>query len=346
MFYNFILHDDVELYKTLLKKVKKTIYHDVNYLLAEEKAENYPIHIFVLEESNNIVLFPSIIRKVNDLICFHNLDDVYYDLITPHEYSGPITNSFNNNILKRFYGELEYYCLNHNIVCQFIRFNPYLNNHICGGYINTYLNCEQIYVDLEMSLEEMWVNYSSVTRKNIRRGQKSDLRFRELNCSDKNISKFVYLYQTAMKYLEAKEFLYFNKMYFEDLLKNCNSKLFEVYSNNKDMIASGILLCDGEIAYFHLSSFDRNYSLSRPMNYLFHSIIVWCKNNNYKVLHLGGGGKSLYHFKSGFSKKRINHFIGSRIYLDGIYSRLCTLWEDSYPQFANLEFIPKYRATE
>lgn len=346
MFYNFILHDNIELYKTLLKRVKKTIYHDVNYLLAEEKAESYPIYIFVLEESDNIVLFPSIIRKVNDLTCFRDLDNIYCDMITPHEYSGPLTDLNGTDILKKFYCELEFYCHKHNIIYQFLRLNPYLDSCLCKDYIDVQLSCQQVYIDLEVSCEMLWSDYSSVTRRNIKRSEKHDLKFRELDSTNENILRFMYLYQDAMDYLKARKFFYFNETYFDSLLKNCDSKLFEVYSNKKDMIASGIVLLDDKVVYYHLGAFDRNYSLSRPMNYLIHSMILWCKNNNYTIFHLGGGGKSLFHFKSGFSKKRIDYFIGTKIYSEYIYNKLCTLWKSNYPQFSGIKFMPQYRANE
>ena len=154
------------------------------------------------------------------------------------------------------------------------------------------------------------------------------------------------MYQKAMEILEAKRFLYFNERYFQEMIKCSCSRLGFIRSRDDKVIAASIMLVYQDIVYYHLGCFDRNYALQRPMNYLMHSMIMWSKQEGYKVFHLGGGGKSLMQFKEGYSNTRIDYYIANKICDQDNYQRVCENWRKKFPQYSDEIFYPQYRYNE
>jgi CelD/BcsL family acetyltransferase involved in cellulose biosynthesis len=204
----------------------------------------------------------------------------------------------------------------------------------------------QIYVDLTQTEEQIIKDYRSNVRRNIRRAEREHLKFEIAEKSLENIEIFKSMYQKAMDILEARKFLYFNDDYFKSLIVCESARLGFVRDEADRVIASGIMLLCSHTVYYHLGCFDRDYSLKRPMNYLIHSMIMWSRNNGYETFHLGGGGESLRQFKEGYSSSRINYYIADKVCDSEQYDKVCNVWKNKFPQFANETYYPLYRYNE
>ena len=150
-FYSFVLHDNLEKYCELIKKVDAySAYHEPKFLLAEEKAEEAPAIIFVYDDGEKIALLPSIKRDIGKIQGLENFSG-YFDLKTPHEYSAVIASEASENLYKNFFNALDDYCRQNNIIFQFIRFNPYhqIDPNVAKscGY-NVILSSQQTYINL------------------------------------------------------------------------------------------------------------------------------------------------------------------------------------------------------
>lgn len=365
------LQDDIPRYNTYIQEcIDTTPYHLTEYLLAEAQAEEGVTKVFLYEENGEFALLPEIQRKVNALPYMytkgashnscpcgmvglspmkHSLKEDVYDMITPHEYGGIVSNSFEIKLKQKLLTYILSYCNQNNIIFQFIRINPYLQKlppvYQKSGYEVIHSNA-QVYVDLTQTEEQIIVNYKSNVRRNIKRAEKEKLKCEIIHGSQKDMIVFQNMYQRSMEILEAKKFLYFNDKYFSKIAECDCSRVSFVRDNTDKIIAAGILLLCNDTVYYHLGCFDREFSLKRPMNYLMHSMILWSRRNGYKIFHLGGGSKSLLQFKEGYSNTRIDYYIAYQICDALKYEAVCEHWRKQFPQYGEEKYYPLYRYNE
>ena len=344
------LRENVFKYDEYIKKcLTYTPYHLTEFLLAEETAEDGITKIFLYEEEAQFALFPMVIRRINGLFPLLKDEDDIYDMITPHEYGGILSNCQSGRIYDELLKNIFYYCRKNNIIFQFIRFNPYLRdlpNRFIDNNYKVIHSCTQVYVNLVQSKEEIADHYKSNVRRGIRRAKREDLCFEIVNKSKENIDIFQQMYDKAMERLNAEEFLYFNANYFYELMKCDCSRLCFVKDQDNTVIACSILLLGKDAVYYHLSCLDRKFAIKRPMNFLMDSMILWSKKMGYKIFHLGGGSKSLLLFKEGYSKDRIDYYIGYRVCDINKYEGVCNIWKKQFPQYVDRKYYPLYRYRE
>lgn len=344
------LSDNIKKYNNYREQcVNTTPYHLTEYLLAEAQAEDGITKIFCYEENGKFALIPQIVKKINDLPYMSDLKEELYDMITPHEYGGIISNSYEQYLKQKLLEYILKYCKEKHIIFQFIRLNPYMkelpDTYQRAGY-HVIHNKNQIYVDLGKTEEQIVKEYKSSVRRNIRRSEKEGLVFEIAEKNLKNLDDFQRMYQKAMELLNARKFLYFNDGYFRALLECDCCRLGLVRDKNGKSIAASILLLDSDTAYYHLGCFDREYSLSRPMNYLMHSMILWSRQEGCKTYHLGGGAASLMQFKEGYSNTRISYYIAENVCDKDMYNAICNKWKTLFPEYKDEKYYPLYRYNE
>ena len=344
-----LISDKLVIEKYMQEVLEETPYHSIDYLRAEKSAEEGTTKVFVYEDNGEYALIPMVVKTVSRSCYPSENESFIYDMITPHEYGGVLSNTNNTDIKKKLLERVLFYCLSKNIIFQFIRINPYLLGlsdlfKECGYQVIH--SCDQVYVDLKQTEEEIMGDYKANVRRNIRRAKKEGLTFEIEDSTRENIEIFSTMYRKSMELLQAKKFLYFNMEYFRRLVSCECSKLCFVKDQNGDVAAASILLLGKNIIYYHLGCFDRNYALKRPMNYLIHSMILWGKREGYQIFHLGGGSQSLFQFKGGYSSSRIEYYIANIICDTNKYQKICEKWRTQFPQYADKEFYPLYRYAE
>lgn len=344
------LEDDIGRYDCCLEKCEDiSPFHLTEYLLAEAQAEDGVTKIFFYEEDGKFAMMPEVIRKINKLPYMGDLNEELYDMIVPHEYGGIIANCKDSGIRQKLLEESVRYCEDNNIIFSFIRLNPYFEAQpdlFTRAGFEVELNNHQVYVDLERSEEQIMKTYKSNVRRNIKRAERENLYFEIMDTDDESMRRFQDIYKRAMDILEARRFLYFNKSYFEKLSDCKCSRLAVVKDADGQIVAGCILLVLGDIVYYHLGCFDREYSQKRPMNYLMHSAIMWGKWKGYKIYHIGGGSEGLMQFKTGFSETRIDYYIVSKVIDRGKYDMVCKKWKEQFPEYEDKMFYPLYRYNE
>ena len=113
------LQKDIHQYECYAEKCTNvTPYHLVEYLLAEEKAEEGWTKIFLYEDNGKFALLPQVVRKINSLPYMQELEKNEYDMIAPHEYGGIIGNTNERAVMKShisvnlmLYFSLDQHCL-------------------------------------------------------------------------------------------------------------------------------------------------------------------------------------------------------------------------------------------
>ncbi|TYS47050.1 lipid II:glycine glycyltransferase FemX [Bacillus infantis] len=273
--------------------------------------------------------------------------NTYYDTATPYGYGGfLIEGKLSKDNLLNLENEYCSICKIEGIISEFVRFHPVINNaEVLNGLYDITTLGKTITVDL-LSKEHIWSNLASKNRNMIRKANNSGVEIfwgRDTNL----IEEFIGLYNATMDKDHAHEYYYFNKDFYNSVLKDLkyNSLMFYAVFEKK-IIAMSFILYSNEKIHYHLSASDRNYQKLAPTNLLLYEVACWGCENGYKTFHLGGGlgskEDSLYKFKKVFNKNSNTSFsIGKKIFNKEVYNELVRIREiESY----NTTFFPLYRS--
>lgn len=331
------------------KVVRSFISHDVYYLPGYARA-------FQLHGDGNPILFyynGENVRGINVVMKRDIADiefftdkierDTYFDFITPYGYGGWIIEG--NGDVTNLVNDYRKWCLEHNVVSEFVRYHPMTDNATClrSFYDVIYLG-KTISIDLS-SPDVIWANLTSKNRNMVRKAQKSGVKifhgqFPEIYKTFKRI------YNSTMESDNAAEYYYFKDDFYNSIIDDLpeEAQIFWAEVDGKIIAASIMLSTNGRMNY-HLSGSLREYQHLAPTNLLLYKAALWGCRNGFKTLHLGGGvgstEDSLYKFKSAFNRNDTKQFaIGKNIYLNDIYVKLSGMKN----QDSETRFFPKYRA--
>lgn len=300
------------------------------------------------EDGNLKIFWPHLIRDISKISQFKKFK--YYDLTTPYGYGGPllVSNTENENkeeineSLKIFFKEYKDYALKNNYVSEFIRFHPVFQNWELFNKIFDidHLN-DVVVINLEEDLEKIWQNIKKGHKYNIKKSEKEGCKVKVINKpNEKNIEDFIKIYYQTMDKNQASKKYYFPEKFIKDHFKLLNAVLIETEYKNK-IIGSSIFICGNKIIHYFLSGASEEFKGLYPSNLTLWEAIKWAKENNFKILHLGGGrGKndSLFEFKKGFSDLLRPFKAGKIIFNNDIYNELCKTNSQTTDGY-----FPKYR---
>lgn len=316
------------------------VYFDDNYINLYLK-ENESIFKFLYEEQGkrfSQVAIKRPIKKVGNSV----INDGLFDLETVYGYGGFIINTNDDCFIKKALNKYEDYCLENNVIAEFIRYHPFQNiPNIIQNWFSFFIkDRETVFIDLSLSKEERWATYGKKTR-NILRRCSEQLEFKEVF----NIKSFSRLYFETMKKNSADNFYFFSENYFNEILKLENTKLFEVSYNNIP-ISVGFFMFGDSIVHYHLSGNDTNFSGYNGNYFLLDSVCDFIKNEyDLKYFHLGGGrtnaiDDSLLRFKKKFSSSTKSFYIGGKIYNESMYKKYNLKWLETNE---DIQYFLKYR---
>src|SRR5699024_3881885 len=104
------------------------IYFEQDYGKLYEKHEKGKSESFDFKSVYGDIKHIFIKREISTLID----GELYYDIITPYGYGGPIILDYKEGcrdlLIKEYRENFQKYCDNHNIVSEFVRFHPIENN--------------------------------------------------------------------------------------------------------------------------------------------------------------------------------------------------------------------------
>ncbi|CEQ04533.1 Uncharacterized protein involved in methicillin resistance [[Clostridium] sordellii] len=324
----------------------KDIYFTKEYGLIYEKNNEGKLQQFFLESKKGKVIYNFLKRKI-DII--DGLE--VYDIVTPYGYGGPLFLEYRNEDLEdliiEFKQKFEKYCKENNIVSEFIRFHPLIENHKNMDLYMEVVNVrETICLELD-GYEHIWSNISSKCRNMIRKAQKNNVEiFISENKDD--LYEFIEIYTNTMKKNNALDYYFFQKEFFENTYKllEGNIKIFRAIYNGK-CISSALIMAYGDYLHYHFSGSDINYGRVAANNLLLYEVAIWGFKNGFKYLHLGGGysgdNDSLFKFKKSFAKNENKKFyIGKKIHIEKIYNELVDM-RMKINGNVNKNYFPEYR---
>ncbi len=266
---------------------------------------------------------------------------LYYDFATPYGYGGWI---IEGDTTENLFSEYEDWIRNNDIISEFVRFHPMLQNQIkCCNFYEVIQLGEVVHMDLT-SPEDIWNNITSKNRNMIRKAIKNNVtiyngRFPEI------YEKFRLIYNSTMDKDDAEDYYYFEESFYKSLLEDLPEHA-QVFWAEKDgiVISASIMLSTNSRMNYHLSGSLREFSSLAPTNLLLYKAALWGRANGCKSLYLGGGvgsgEDSLYKFKRAFYKGDLNHFyIGKKVYNENTYQELI----NRRTEIKNERFFPLYR---
>lgn len=266
----------------------------------------------------------------------------YFDLATPYGYGGWLIEGDNTANL---FSEYEKWCFENNIVSEFVRFHPVLENHLRASAYDVIPLGNTVSLDLS-SPETIWANITSKNRNVIRKAQKNSIRIYNGRYPE-IYERFREIYNSTMDKDNADPYYYFSTEFYESVCNDLphNAQVFYAVMDDKVIAASIMLATNGRMNY-HLSGSVREYANLAPSNLLLYEAALWGCANGCKTLYLGGGvgsgEDSLFKFKKSFYRlDDLPRFhIGKKLFNQPLYDYLVSLRTD-LPESG---FFPKYRA--
>ena len=339
----------IEQFEEWDKVVRNFRCHDVYHLSGYVKA--FQIHgdgepmLFFYEDGD--------LRGINVIMKRDIADDVYFgdkiergtlfDLITPYGYGGWLLEGSDDP--KPLFEAYETWCRDHNVVSEFVRYHPMIQNAEATAPFYEIVNLgNTISMDLS-SPETIWANLTSKNRNMVRKAQKSGIKI--YHGQFPGIYKtFKEIYESTMDHDQAKDYYYFKDAFYDSIRNDLpnESRVFWAELEGKIIAASIMLSVNGYMNY-HLSGSLREYQNLAPSNLLLYQAALWGCQQGYRSLHMGGGvgakEDSLYKFKSAFNRNETKQFaIGKKIF-----------WPDKYEELTRMknedtddQFFPRYRA--
>lgn len=328
----------------MMENEEMDIYFTEEYGKVYEANGEGKLERFKLESKNGKVIYYFLKRELPV-----DLGKKYYDIVTPYGYGGPLfvdySDEYELNLLKKEYEEkFTKYCLENNIVSEFIKFHPILENQkFVKEFMEVIYSSEYICLDVT-SENEILENMTSDRRNKIRKAIKNNIEIKILENNPENIEKFYEMYVETMDKNRAAEYYYFSKEFFLNNLKFLkeNLKIFAAYEA-ENMISISLVIFKKECVHYYFSANDPEALYLSGNSLLIYEAIKWAADNKKKYFHLGGGLPTLYRFKKSFTKKEpYKLYIGRKIYNHEIYRRAVEETE-KIKTIENKEFFPKYR---
>lgn len=279
-----------------------------------------------------------------------DLGNGYFDVVTPYGYGGVLFDGdINHENLDEFINAFSSQMKDENIVDNFVRYHPVLENAEAMRSISTVIDLgKTISMDLA-SIELIWANITSKNRNMIRKAEKNGITIKHTT-DLKFFEDFKRIYDATMLKDNAEKYYYFSPSFYESLHKELsnNFKLFYAELEGEIISMSIMLFANGHMHY-HLSGSLLEYRNLAPSNLLLYKAACWGCEQGFKDLHLGGGLGSgedgLYKFKAGFNRNASHQFsIGKQIFDEDKYQKLVEERISKDSSFnKNSNFFPLYR---
>lgn len=321
-------------YLRLIPSLCQDIYFTSAYYSLYQNYGDGEALCFVFEKEGNIALYPFLKNPITPL--GYELDKEYYDIQGAYGYNGLIASTDNAEFIAEFWKEFDSYCQENNIIAEFMRFHPLLNNqHLASPKMKTFFSRHTVALDLSLSLEEIWTQqFSSKNRNMIRKAEKEGVTIIE---SD-DYETFRKLYDGTMTNLNAEDYYFFPQSYYDEYKASFkdNSILYFAMLDGK-VIAGSMFMFSEKYAHYHLSARDREFSKYPANNLILWHGIQKAKERGCRWFHFGGGttgdeNDSLLLFKQNFSKTKTEFGIGKRVHNQEIYDQIVTQWKEKHPE--------------
>lgn len=264
----------------------------------------------------------------------------FFDLITPYGYGGFWGRIVDWDQLNHTYSM---YCIENNYVCEFVRFelfSDYFKHY--DGEVET--RTHNVVRSLEISLDEMWMDFKQKVRKNVKKANSYNLSCIIENTTE-HLDDFLRIYYGTMDRTEAEENYYFSRQFFTDLNAIRDNIMYFYVVHEGKVISTELVIFGANYCYSYLGGTDQDFFDVRPNDYLKFEIIKWAKKKGLRSFVLGGGyGKDdgIFQYKLCLAPHgQYDFYIGRKVFNQENYDKLVRLRSGDN---LNKSFFPLYRS--
>lgn len=343
--YSVISSDQNNKWDNIVKSFKS---YDVNYLSGYAKAfqlqgEGKPFLFYYNDGSTraiNVVMKRDIAyaKQFNNILPL----DTYFDLSTPYGYGGFLIEGPNYNAVNDAY---DTYCKENGFVCEFVRFHL-LNNYESQFNGSTETLTRNVIRDLEMPLEDMFMDFEHKVRKSIKKANRAGLEI-EIDTKGVRLEEFLDIYYSTMDRSNANENFYFPRGFFETMNKMGGNFVYLHALYEGKIISTELVLHGIENCYSFLGGTNKEYFHLNANNFLKYEIIKWAKDKGLQKFILGGGygaDDGIFKYKKSFAPNGIYDFyIGKKIFDHEKYKELVEIRNREKDFNQEIPFFPTYR---
>ena len=146
------------------------------YYRSYTNVESVGIECFwAYQDESNFLFYPYLRREINSL--GYDLPDKFYDIAGAYGYNGPLGIVSDPCFIDYFNSALKHYLRETNVVTEFVRYCPIINNRIFHTYTNQIDVLDNVYIDLSKGLEDVWNNsFEYRARKTVRKAEGYNLK--------------------------------------------------------------------------------------------------------------------------------------------------------------------------
>lgn len=325
----------------------KDVYHRLEYHLAYE-GRGARACAFVAEIGGEVLFHPVLVRQI-DTVGARPAPDGLYDAESIYGYAGPIATSRDDAFLAEAWRGYKDWCREEGIVCEFVRFNPLLENHeLASPGTEIWRDRQTVVMELDRGMDTVWQGYKDVHRNAVRKARKCGLTCAEI-ASSEGLAAFRALYDDTMEALDAAPFYRFSSAYYEALIHGLGEscRLFLVHFEGRP-IAGALFLLHGTTINYHLAGVSRQHRNLAPNNLLIDEVARWAAARGYRQFHLGGGRTAaeddgLFRFKARFSPDRRDQYYGRRVFDQAAYETLRGIWREQFAGSDEPSYFQLYR---
>lgn len=312
-------------WKDALKDIRHSFYHTRESCYAMHLTTGYRTYLYSFEHEGIRIICPVSEREFGG----------YTDIVTPYGFSGFAGNEDYpgfQNYWKEFVKEKKY-------VCGYISLNPALANSTYYSGQDAYKSTNLFYINLKLSLTELFENLDSNRKKIIKNFRKYEAGF----IYDRNILTkfFTDNYYDFLKRINASQANYFSK---ETLEYICS--LENVY-----MVGTGT---EGRTEAVYLFAYTGSeglclFNVALPEGRQYASLLLWSglkffRSKKIPLMNLGGGIKeddSVALSKERFGAYKLPFYNLKEIYDKEIYEKLCL--QKGFKSDDKSGYFPAYR---
>lgn len=312
-------------WKDALKDIRHSFYHTRESCYAMHLTTGYRTYLYSFEHEGIRIICPVSEREFGG----------YTDIVTPYGFSGFAGNEDYpgfQNYWKEFVKEKKY-------VCGYISLNPALTNSTYYSGQDAYKSTNLFYIDLKLSLTELFENLDSNRKKIIKNFRKYEAGF----IYDRNILTkfFTDNYYDFLKRINASQANYFSK---ETLEYICS--LENVY-----MVGTGTEERTEAVYLFAYTGSEGLclFNVALPEGRQYASLLLWSglkffRSKKIPLMNLGGGIKeddSVALSKERFGAYKLPFYNLKEIYDKEIYEKLCL--QKGFKSDDKSGYFPAYR---
>lgn len=326
----------------------RDVFFEKDYVELYEEIEGGNCEVFEFEHALGTVYHQFIKREIPVSI----EGGPYFDLLTPYGYGGPVITELKDKarkdeLVNLFCQAFQDYCLEQNIVSEFVRFHPLVDN------AQDFESCYTVLfrrhttgITLKGFEDPIQEEFSGSTRKRIRKALRDGVTYR-ITENPSNLDHFQEIYLTTMERVGAEAFYLFDDTYFSKMIENLGKQIILVEAiYDSQVIGAELHFHTGPFVHTHLSgTIEGDINHLSPVYVMTYAIVLWAKEHGVEYIHSGGGvnpgpDDSLYLFKKRFGKNtEFDYYVGNKIWNQEIYDKL-NIATQAKPE---TELFPAYR---